>query len=263
MEKKKNVKPVAKGTSWEQEGKWYGDLVGKEGHHYHREVVFPKLLPQIIGGANNIKVLDLACGEGVFARQLPASAVYVGVDAASSLIQRARQFDKAPNHRYIVSDLTQPLQQIAEAPFTHAVIILALQNIANPLALLQNARKQLVLGGKLFIVLNHPCFRIPRQSSWGSDVDKKIQYRRIDRYLSTMEIPIQSHPSQGESSSSTVSFHYSLETITTACFQAGFSIELLEEWCSDKQSTGKNKKMEDRARNEIPLFLAIRAIATC
>lgn len=261
MERDKKKLPPSKATSWELDGKWYGDLVGKQGHHYHREVIFPKLLPLLYAEKKEIiKIVDLACGDGVLARNLSPSTRYVGIDAAPTLIKRAEQLDKDALHRYIISDLTKPIQDIPEAPFTHAVIILALQNISNPSALLRNANTLLAPKGKLFVILNHPCFRIPRQSSWGVDAEKKIQFRRIDRYLSTMEIPIQSHPSQGSDSTATLSFHYSLSTLTKAFFQAGFAIELLEEWCSDKESTGKNKKMEDRARNEIPLFLAIKAV---
>jgi len=41
--------------------------------------------------------------------------------------------------------------------------------------------------------------------------------------------------------------------------EAGFVIEMLDEWCSDKQSTGSKAKMENRSRDEIPMFLAIVA----
>jgi hypothetical protein len=36
-------------------------------------------------------------------------------------------------------------------------------------------------------------------------------------------------------------------------------IEKIEEWVSDKKSTGPMAKMEDRARDEIPMFMAILA----
>jgi hypothetical protein len=108
-------------------------------------------------------------------------------------------------------------------------------------------------------VLNHPCFRIPRQSSWGVDLEKKIQYRRIDRYFSSMKIPIQSHPSKGAQSSHTSSFHHSLSRYVQWLKQTGFVIETMDEWCSDKKSTGKHAKMEDTSRAEFPLFLAIVA----
>jgi hypothetical protein len=41
---------------------------------------------------------------------------------------------------------------------------------------------------------------------------------------------------------------------------AGFVIEEIEEWTSDKESEGRAGRMENRSRNEIPLFMAIGAI---
>ena len=41
--------------------------------------------------------------------------------------------------------------------------------------------------------------------------------------------------------------------------EAGFFIELNEEWCSDKKSTGKMAKVENRCRSEFPLFLTFVA----
>jgi len=42
----------------------------------------------------------------------------------------------------------------------------------------------------LVIVLNHPCFRIPRQSGWGIDEKNKLQFRKVIKYMSPMEIPL-------------------------------------------------------------------------
>ncbi len=148
---------------------------------------------------------------------------------------------------------------IKDLSFTHATIILALQNVAHPEAVLQNAARHLQPGGTLVIVLNHPCFRIPRQTHWGIDAPKKLQYRRIDRYLSPLKIPIQAHPSQKERSATTWSFHRPLSAYSRFLTDAGFSIIQIEEWISDKISTGKAAKMENRARAEFPLFLTFKA----
>jgi hypothetical protein len=43
-------------------------------------------------------------------------------------------------------------------------------------------------------------------------------------------------------------------------FNNGFLIEKMEEWISDKKSEGGRAKIEDKARAEFPLFLAIKAI---
>jgi hypothetical protein len=40
---------------------------------------------------------------------------------------------------------------------------------------------------------------------------------------------------------------------------AGFAIDVIEEWTSDKESEGRAARMENRSRSEFPLFLAIKA----
>jgi ubiquinone/menaquinone biosynthesis C-methylase UbiE len=208
--------------------------------------------------APGAKVADLACGQGVLARNLPQGVAYVGIDASPSLIKSAERNKHHSNQRFLTADLTKPLP-LKEDDFSHATIILALQNISEPQTVLQNASRLLSKGGKLLIVLSHPCFRIPRQSSWQVDEEKKLQYRRLDRYLSPLKIPIQTHPSQGEDSPGTWSYHHPLSSYSLWLKECGFMIELLEEWCSDKKSVGKTATMENRCREEFPLFLAILA----
>lgn len=248
----KRSRPRRPSTSWEGVGKWYHGLVGEEGHYYHRQIILPGVL-RLLGKVDAL--LDLACGNGVLARQLPEEISYLGIDLSTSLIKAAQQTSR---HDFQVGDITKTLT-LPRRDFSHATIILALQNIAEPLAVFKNAANHLRPGGQLIFVLNHPCFRIPRQSSWGIDQEHKIQYRRIDRYHSDMKIPIQMHPGQKTKESETWSFHHPLASFSQWLFESGFAIELLEEWYSDKVSTGKAARMENRSREEIPLFLAIRA----
>jgi ubiquinone/menaquinone biosynthesis C-methylase UbiE len=242
-------------TSWQPISKWYSDAVGKEGHYYHQHVVLPGAL-KLLQLSKESSLLDLACGQGILARSIPKTIIYTGVDIAPSLIQEAKKLDTNPAHRYCVGDITRPLP-IDNALFSHTAILLALQNIETPLLALQNASKHLQPQGRLLLVLNHPCFRIPRQSSWQVDQEKKIQYRRMDRYLSPLKIPIQAHPSKGEKSTTTWSFHHPLSAYCQWLNEAGLRIVTMEEWCSDKVSEGGAAKMENRSREEFPLFLAI------
>ncbi len=110
----------------------------------------------------------------------------------------------------------------------------------------------------MVLVLNHPAFRIPRQSGWGEHTNK-IQYRYINRYLTPLEIPITMHPGQSQSAM-TWSYHVPISFYAQALASAGLVIETIEEWTSDKQSEGKAARMENRARAEIPLFMAIVAV---
>lgn len=248
-------------TSWEPVKKWYHGAVGEEGLYYHRQIIIPGVLRLMTvqeDSSQPPEILDLACGQGVLAKHLPKDISYTGADISPSLIKEAKKSDTNPNHRYLVADVTKPMP-IPKAAFSHAAIILALQNIEHPDQVLKNASSYLKKNGKLIIVLNHPCFRIPRQSSWQVDAEKKIQFRRLDRYLSSMKIPIQAHPSKGKQSPETWSFHHPLSAYSQWLLESGFHISLIEEWCSDKISTGAAAKMENRSREEFPLFLTILA----
>lgn len=251
-------------TSWQQVSSWYHESVGDRGHYYHEHVVLPNVL-RLLNLTNESSVLDLACGQGVLARQLPKGVSYTGIDAARSLIEQAKKMDHNENHQYVVGDVTRPLsnhQQLTThnpQPYTHATIILALQNIEFPEKAIENAAKSIQSNGILVIVLNHPCFRIPRQSSWGVDEANKMQYRKINRYMSPLKIPVTTHPGKSQSPV-TWSFHRSLSDYSSMLAKNGFVIADIEEWTSDKESVGKAAKMENRGRAEFPLFLAIKAL---
>lgn len=248
-----------KKTSWQPASQWYNNLVGEEGHYYHQAIVLPGLERLMeLKGDSNASLLDLACGQGILGRQVAPNLEVYGFDIAPSLIKAAVHYTPSSRHHYAVADITKPLP-LKKGDFSHAAIVLALQNIEHPQKALANASKHLRPGGRLFLVLNHPSYRIPRQSSWKVDEGNKIQYRRVDKYMSPMKIPIQMHPSKQEQSTTTYSFHYPLSSYSQWLKEAGFVIELIEEWCSDKVSTGKQAKMENRSREEIPLFMAIVA----
>lgn len=244
-------------TSWQPVQKWYQETVGQEGHYYHQHLILPGVLKLFdLKTASKPSVLDIACGQGILGRALPQEIEYLGVDIAPSFIKSAKQMDKSAHHQYQVADAAKPLK-LDKRDYSHAAIILALQNIEHPEAVFRNIASHLKQGGKLVIVLNHPCFRIPRQSSWQVDQTKKVQYRRIDCYMSSLNIPIQTHPGKGNTSPNTLSFHHPLSAYVQWLNKAGFMISHMEEWCSDKVSQGGAAKMENRARAEFPLFLTL------
>ena len=242
-----------KPTSWNHEARWYNELVDVKGQYFHEHVIIPKSL-QLLDLKPDSTLLELACGNGILARYLPKAVTYYGIDAAPKLIQFAKNKDKNPRHHFVVSDVTQSLALTTN--FTHATVILALQNIKDATNVITNATRFLKPKGKLLIVLNHPCFRIPRQSSWEIDPQNKLQYRRINRYLSPLEIPINMHPGQ-IGKSITWTFHLPISAYSEMITNNGFMIEKLAEWTSDKISVGSAAKMENRSRSEFPLFLAL------
>lgn len=251
------MKSSSEETSWETSSEWYKKAVGEKGHYYHQALIIPNLLKMLrLEKASSI--LDLACGQGVLERAVPKECSYYGVDISPSLIKEADKKKMSREHTFHCQDASKPLP-VKGREFTHAAIILALQNILDPGSVIKNASKHLSEKGSFILVLNHPCFRIPRQSSWGVDLQNKKQYRRIDSYMSELSIPITTNPGKSNSPN-TLSFHRPLSHYISLLSKNGFLVKEIEEWCSDKKSEGRSAKMEDRARKEIPLFMAIHAI---
>lgn len=161
---KKKYFPKKSGTSWEKSSGWYNKLVGKSGHYYHEKVIIPGVI-RILGLKKGDSLLDIGCGQGVLARAIPKDTPYLGVDLSYSLIKSAKIEDKIKGHEYLVMDATKPMS-LPKKDFSHATIILALQNMENAQMVFKNAAAHLKPGAKLVVVLNHPMFRIPRQSGW-------------------------------------------------------------------------------------------------
>lgn len=243
-------------SSWDPYAKWYDSLVGEKGHYFHKEVILPYLETVFPKKDNNFSLLDLGCGQGFLAGMIPKQARYVGVDIGKELIKKGKEHH--PKRKFYVRNLAEELE-LEEEPFSHAIFLLSLQNIPDLARAIKNGSKYLAPRGKLILVINHPCFRIPRQTSWGYDEGKKMQYRRIDRYQSSMEIPIQMHPGAKEASGASISFHHPLSSYFSALEKAKLKTLSLEELYSAKTSQGKRAKEENRARREFPYFLVIVA----
>jgi hypothetical protein len=116
---------------------------------------------------------------------------------------------------------------------------------------LENAAYALRGGGIVAIVMTHPCFRIPRQSGWGYEKGRKLQYRRIDSYLTPLNIPMKQHKR-----GTTISFHRPLSAYINTLAACGFLVDRLDEITTFQRG---DNRAEQRANDEIPLFMALRA----
>jgi SAM-dependent methyltransferase len=244
-------------TSWQPVSGWYDTSLGQSGDFTHREIVIPKTL-KLLTIKQTSSLLDLGCGQGILARAINPNIPYTGIDIAQSLVNSATKRDTNKNHRYYTADITKPLP-LGQNRFSHVACILTLDNVESPECVMKNAFDHLEENGTFVIVINHPCFRIPRQSSWGIDEQNKIQYRRINRYLSPLSIPITMHPGTGTSSPVTWTYHFPISSYCQWLHTYHFCIEQIEEWVSPKTSVGKAASMENRSREEFPMFLAICA----
>ncbi len=268
-------------TSWNRVAGWYAGLLAGEGT-YQKDLILPNLV-RLMDIQPGDAVLDLACGPGFFAREFAARGARVtGVDASQKLIDAARREEQSTD---AISPGGGPSTARASAVSSRAAlrffvarahrlpflkngsmqkisIVLAVQNIENVGEVFAECARVLGPAGEIAIVMNHPAFRVPKQSAWGWDAELGIQFRRVDRYLSELKAEIEMHPgvkaAGRRAAEQTVSFHRPLQYYVKALRRAGFAVTALEEWNSNRKSSpGPRAAAEDRARKEIPLFLAM------
>ncbi len=261
--KHSDAAPGGKGvrTDWGAVADWYDQLVGESGSEYHREVVLPGVM-RLLSLQTGDSVVDIACGQGVLCRLLHQRGVEVtGVDAAASLIRVARERGPAEIH-YEVAD-ARDLSVLPGERFTAATCVLAIQNIHPIQPVFDSVARILKPQGRLVIVMMHPCFRGPKETSWGWDAGAGVQYRRVDRYLLPRKSPIVTNPGSAPGQY-TWTFHKPLSAYVKSLRNAGLLIDAMDEWTSHKTSTsGPRAHAENAARAEIPMFLAMRAVKVC
>ncbi len=247
-------------TSWGKVADWYDDLLTNSDNTYQKEVILPNLL-RLMSLKKGEKVLDVACGQGFFVREyIKSGASISGTDISEELISIAKE--KSPK------DIELSVAPADKLPFENSTfdklsIVLALQNIENTSGAFSEVSRVLKSKGHAYIVLNHPCFRIPKKSDWGFDEKKDLQYRRVDAYASDIMTKIEMNPGEKdpEKKEYTVTFHKSLQTYFKILQKNGLAVCNIEEWSSNRKSQlGPRQKAEDKARKEIPMFLLLDII---
>lgn len=244
-------------TSWGGVAGWYDGVVSDD-DSYQNKVILPNIL-RIVNPRKGKVILDLACGQGVFAHAFAAEgARVVGVDIAPELIAIAKSH-AGHSEEYFVSS-ADDLGTFKAEMFDDAVTVLAIQNIEHAAKAFKEVSRTLKTKGRYVIVLNHPAFRIPDQTSWGWDIAKGLQYRRVDEYMSESRKAIDMHPGTPQKEL-TYSFHRPIQNYSKMLANAGFAILRIEEWMSHKESEkGPRKLAEDKARKEIPMFMCLECV---
>jgi ubiquinone/menaquinone biosynthesis C-methylase UbiE len=253
-------KDPSRDQGWDPVAGWYDKLVGDGGSDYHQQLILPATL-RLLAVQPRERVLDLCCGQGVFLRQLAyiRSAQLVGVDASPRLIEAARQRTQGHQTKYLIADVCTQ-NQWADGQFDAAACLMAVHDVPHIEPLFANLAQALKPGGRAVVVMMHPCFRIPRQSHWGWDEDKKIQYRRLDRYSVPLEIPISTHPGRDVGQQTTF-YHRPLSAYLNAIGSAGLGVVACEELHSHRRSQpGSRSRGEHRAAEEFPLFMVLKLL---
>ena len=247
-------------TSWDPLAAWYDSWMGQNGSQHHRKLAIPALMA-LLQPQPKERVLDIGAGQGVLAPAVvEAGAHYLGVDLSGRLLRRARRHHSRlrPQACFVQGDARQlaRVEGVEQGAYDAAVFLLSIQDM-DPLGqVLASAAWALRANGRLAILMTHPCFRVPRQSGWGWDENRKLRFRRVDRYLTALPVPLRPYPG-GVSTS----FHRPLQAYINGLGRCGVLVDRIKEVpVRDVLTFKKQRKADRRANEEIPLFLGIRAI---
>ncbi|MEM7119341.1 MAG: class I SAM-dependent methyltransferase [Chloroflexota bacterium] len=259
-------------TSWDGVAAWYDGWMGQDGSRHHRELAIPTLIDLLVPQADE-RIIDIGAGQGVLAPHMAeAGATYVGVDASSKLLRKARRHHGQAGTTFVQGDARRlaSLVEVEQNSFAAAVFLLSIQDMSPLESVLASASEVLVENGRLVILMTHPCFRIPRQSGWGWDEQRKLRYRRVDSYLTRLAVPMKSYKTKRptpQGNATTRSFHRPLQDYINGLSACGFMIDQIKEVPAGELAGKKANyrkanrlKAAKRAKTEIPLFLGIRAI---
>ncbi len=255
-QRKRHARPSSR--SWDPVAAWYTGWVGANGSDHHRQLAIPTLL-DLLQPRRDERVLDLGCGPGVLATDIArVGAHYTGMDASPRLLAFARRHHDR-HGKFILGDVTR-LRARGSVPgdsFDAVTFLLSIQDIEPLESALDSAAYALRRGGRVVVLMTHPCFRIPRQSGWGWDAGRRLRFRRVDRYLTRLDVPMKGHEN---GPGATRSYHRPLEAYINGLAAHGLFVDrILEVPATPLAANATSTRAERLAVREIPLFLGVRA----
>jgi SAM-dependent methyltransferase len=182
------------------------------------------------------RVLDIACGNGLYARRLAAmGAEVVAFDFAEEMVLRAqeRTVEHSDRITYLVLDATdeEAVLRLGEGAFDAAMCNMALFDMAEIAPLMRSMRRLLRPDGRFVFSVMHPCFNHPSTVHIAEMEDEegevRVQYGvKVMGYMTpttTRSAAIRGQPE------AQLVFHRPLTELLGIGFNAGFVLDGLEE----------------------------------
>jgi ubiquinone/menaquinone biosynthesis C-methylase UbiE len=201
---------------------WYDALVRKGGLIH--DLVLPTVY-ELLGDVADQRICDLACGQGLVARQLAEHGAKVtAVDLSGELLKIARHYqdNTAFGIAYIQGDAQAlPLQS---ETYDGVICNMALMDIPDLAATFVSVKRMLRPSGWFIFSITHPCLEISRgQSRW---MVEPTGLREVTSYF--VEGPWHSDNPDGVRGRVAV-YHRTLSTYLNTLRQAGLTLERLVE----------------------------------
>lgn len=210
------------------------------------------------------RVLDIACGNGIYSRKLAAKGAYVvASDFSPKLIEyaRSRTTENADRISYHVADATDEAQLLALAgeagqPFDAAVCNMALMDMPAIEPLFRAVAKLLRPGGRFVFSIMHPIFNgldISLVAELPGYDSQPVYSVKVGKYLSwqvSKGLAIKTQPLQQ------FYWHRPMHELLNAAFESGLVMDRLEEPPSPPDA--RPGGAFDRANYDVPPVLFVR-----
>ena len=247
---------------WDQNAGWWDERIGSEGNDFHRQVIAPAT-ERLLGLRTGETVLDVACGNGQFARRMASlGARVVAFDFSERFIERARQhsIETGDGIEYLLLDATDEaaLISLGDGRFDASVCTMALMDMAAIEPLMRALKRLLKPEGRFVFSVLHPCFNHGGMSRLTEEEDREGELvesyaLKIVRYGS--ERPIKGIGIEGQPAPHYY-FERTFETLLGACFNAGLVMDGIEEPCLDPERSVRRSSWA--IFKEIPPVLVVR-----
>lgn len=177
-------------NSWDECAAEFASVFAEGDEFYHKHIIGPSLI-DLIGEVEGRMVLDLACGEGHFARKLAEltgkDIKITGIDASENMIriakEKSEQYSDCIDFRVAdASDMTQ----LQPRYFDIVVCNMALMDVKEYRGAIREVARVLKPKGVFAFSILHPCFMTPgsgwlRKDPERTDPDNKIGWK-VDNY---------------------------------------------------------------------------------
>lgn len=155
------------------------------GRDFYRYEFFGPAQAELCGDVSGVRVLDLGCGSGYFAREMARRGAEVtGVDVSPRLIEHAERIerDESLGIRYVKADAADLSGVIPDISFEMVTSCVALQDMPDVPGVLREVRRVLRPDGRFVVSITHPCTDMPFRE-WERDATGAKRWLCLDRYF--------------------------------------------------------------------------------
>ncbi len=245
---------------WEKGADFFDERWGDQGDEFHHGVYAPSA-ERMLGLEQGARVLELACGNGGFARRLGRQGMRVlAADLSPSLIAHAERrtetiSDQAVEISFQVVDATVERQIVnCGGPFDAAVCIMGAMSMPALRPMFGGVWRVLKPRGIFVLITLHPSFATSGYKFAKSEKEDEPHGLTVSRYLSRYVTHGVTNTAQKEPQ---IYFHRPMYELLSDAFASGLVLDGMEELAAPQQPMEESRLMWN-VLPEIPMAVALR-----